>query len=121
MVAVFNKDVLSWYLITVKLKETVDANLNKSPPPGALPRWQALNRNLPLLTSGEAEAGSDALPPRQELERPGEVRIQVRSPAHSPKPQDPEWVVAIRGKLAQARAEEAACPWARLSVYRVPK
>ena len=121
MVAVFNKDVLSWYLITVKLKETVDANLNKSaPPPGALPLWQALNRNLPLLTNGEAAgAGGDALPPRQERER--EVKVQVQSPAHSPKPQDPEWVVAIRGKLAQARAEEAACPWARLSVYRVPK
>uniref|UniRef100_A0A0D9W6W3 Uncharacterized protein n=1 Tax=Leersia perrieri TaxID=77586 RepID=A0A0D9W6W3_9ORYZ len=122
MVAVFNKDVLSWYLITVKLKEAVDANLSKSPPPGALPRWQALNRNLPLITNG------DALPPRQEPEREqerspaaGEVRVQVQSPAHSPKPQDPEWVVAIRGKLAQARAEEAACPWARLSVYRVPK
>jgi hypothetical protein len=34
MVAVFNKDVLiSWYLITIKLKEAVDANLQKSPPP----------------------------------------------------------------------------------------
>lgn len=117
MVAVFNKDVLSWYLITLKLKETVDANLQKSPPPGALPQWQPLPRNLPLLTNGAP--GGEALP-RQERERPGGA-VQVQSPAHSPKPQDPEWVVTIRGKLAQARAEEAACPWARLSVYRVPK
>ncbi|KAG8082604.1 hypothetical protein GUJ93_ZPchr0014g46547 [Zizania palustris] len=103
MVAVFSKDVLSWYLITIKLKEAVDGNLSKSPtpPPGELPRWQALVRSLPLLTDG------------------GEVQSQ--SPRNSPRPLDPEWVVTIRGKLAQARDEEAACPWARLSVYRVPK
>ncbi|KAL5215609.1 hypothetical protein ABZP36_007010 [Zizania latifolia] len=117
MVAVFSKDVLSWYLITIKLKEAVDGNLSKSPPPGAQPRWQALVRNLPLLAD-VGEAGGEALQ-RQERERPGEV--QAQSPGHSPKPLDPEWVVTIRGKLAQARDEEAACPWARLSVYRVPK
>ncbi|KAL5214393.1 hypothetical protein ABZP36_003545 [Zizania latifolia] len=117
MVAVFNKDVLSWYLITIKLKETVDATLCKSPPPDALPRWQALNRNLPQLTNG-GEAGSEALL-LEERERQGE--LQAQSPEHSPKPRDPEWVVTIRGKLAQACAEEAACPWSRLSVYRVPK
>jgi hypothetical protein len=110
MVAVFNKDVLSWYLITLKLKEAVDANLHKSPPP----------RNvLPLVATG-------ALPLLQRQAEQGHaaaavVRSRAPSPAHSPKPQDSEWVVTIRGKLAQARAEEAACPWARLSVYRVPK
>ncbi|XP_066348926.1 UPF0481 protein At3g47200-like [Miscanthus floridulus] len=113
MVAVFNKDVLSWYLITIKLREAVDANLQKSPPP----------RDLPLrLTNGDAS--SPPPPPLQrqsEQDRPAATRSRALSPAHSPKPQDSEWVIAIRGKLAQARAEEAACPWARLSVYRVPK
>lgn len=33
MVAVFNKDLLSWYLITLKLKETVDAGLQNPPSP----------------------------------------------------------------------------------------
>lgn len=97
MVAVFNKDVLSWYLITIKLKEAVDANLQKSSPPPLLQR-------------------------QSEQDRPPATRSRAAlSPAHSPRPQDSEWVIAIRGKLAQARAEEAACPWARLSVYRVPK
>uniref|UniRef100_A0ACD5UTD4 Uncharacterized protein n=1 Tax=Avena sativa TaxID=4498 RepID=A0ACD5UTD4_AVESA len=115
MVAVFNKDVLSWYLITLKIKETVDANLKKSPSP----QWQSLplklrvaNGTTPGVVGGEA-------PTRQAQARLSPIPAQ--SPAHSPKPQDSEWVVTIRGKLAQARAEEAACPWARLSVYRVPK
>ncbi|GJN02411.1 hypothetical protein PR202_ga19757 [Eleusine coracana subsp. coracana] len=115
MVAVFNKDVLSWYLITLKLREAVDAaNVQKSPPPPP-PQWQP--RNLPLITNG-------ASPPLQrqgEPDRSAFARSRAQSPAHSPKPQDPEWVITIRGKLAQARAEEAACPWSRLSVYRVPK
>ncbi|XP_062183801.1 UPF0481 protein At3g47200-like [Phragmites australis] len=115
MVAVFNKDVLSWYLITLKLREAVDANLQKSSPP---PQWQP--RDLPLVPANGA-----LLPPfpRQEQDRPGATvaRSRAQSPAHSPKPQDSEWVITIRGKLAQARGEEAACPWARLSVYRVPK
>ncbi|CAM0903904.1 unnamed protein product [Alopecurus aequalis] len=110
MVAVFNKDVLSWYLITLKLKETVDANLKKSPSPS--PQWQPLRHNLRLVNGapGEEAFTRHTLSP-----------IPSQSPAYSPKPQDSEWVVTIRGKLAQARAEEAACPWARLSVYRVPK
>ncbi|KAJ1271784.1 hypothetical protein BS78_06G152600 [Paspalum vaginatum] len=110
MVAVFNKDVLSWYLITIKLRETVDANLQKSPSPQR-PLPQPL---LPLTNGGGGASSPPPLP-----SQPGRSRAQ--SPAHTPKPQDSEWVVAIRGKLAQARAEEAACPWARVSVYRVPK
>ncbi|XP_020195904.1 UPF0481 protein At3g47200 [Aegilops tauschii subsp. strangulata] len=113
MVAVFNKDVLSWYLITLKLKETVDANLKKSPSP----HWQALPRSL-LVANGTPGAAETLT--RQDRDQQAVVP-SAQSPAHSPKPQDPEWVVTIRGKLAQARAEEAACPWARLSVYRVPK
>lgn len=45
----------------------------------------------------------------------------VEVPAHSLKPLDPKWVITIREKLVQARAEERACPWARQSVYRVPE
>ncbi|XP_068656274.1 UPF0481 protein At3g47200-like [Aristolochia californica] len=33
MVAVFNKELLSWYLITLKLRETVDAGVPKELPP----------------------------------------------------------------------------------------
>jgi hypothetical protein len=115
MVAVFNKEVLSWYLITLKIKETVDANLRKSPSP----QWQSLPYKLRLANGTTSGGEGEALPRQAQAPRLSPIRAQ--SPAHSPKPQDSEWVVTIRGKLAQARAEEAACPWARLSVYRVPK
>jgi hypothetical protein len=115
MVAVFNKEVLSWYLITLKIKETVDANLRKSPSP----QWQSLPYKLRLANGTTSGGEGEALPRQAQAPRLSPIRAQ--SPAHSPKPQDSEWVVTIRGKLAQARAEEAACPWARLSVYHVPK
>ncbi|CAL5068765.1 unnamed protein product [Urochloa decumbens] len=118
MVAVFNKDVLSWYLITIKLREAVDANLQKSPPPQPQPR----PRDLPLLPLTNGAAASPPPPPASSPPPQRQPpRSRAQSPAHSPKPQDSEWVISIRGKLAQARAEEAACPWARLSVYRVPR
>jgi hypothetical protein len=46
---------------------------------------------------------------------------RTQSLAHSLKPQDSEWVISIRGKLAQAHAEKASCPWACISVYRAHK
>lgn len=33
MVAVFNKELLSWYLITLKLKETVESGLQNAQTP----------------------------------------------------------------------------------------
>lgn len=90
MVAVFNKELLSWYLITLKLKETVDAGLSKSQPNSPTPK-PAL-----LLTQGD--------------------------PAQPPIPHlDLEWVISIREKLDRAHKEESACPWAKISIYRVPK
>lgn len=37
MVAVFNKELLSWYLITLKLKETVEAGIQNSQQPYRYP------------------------------------------------------------------------------------
>ncbi|XP_029121761.1 UPF0481 protein At3g47200 isoform X2 [Elaeis guineensis] len=96
MVAVFNKELLNWYLITLKLKETVDANCARSQPttPGG--------RAPPLpITLG------DTAPPPQNL--------------NPPPPQDSPWVISIRDKLNQARQLECLSPWAKLSIYRVPK
>ncbi|MQM15321.1 hypothetical protein Taro_048263 [Colocasia esculenta] len=91
MVAVFNKELLSWYLITLKLKETVEAGLPRS------------------------LSGSPVL----QLE--GDQRWPELPPDDLPPPPEPEWVVAIRERLEQARQDEASCPWAKLSIYRVPK
>ncbi|KAG1363323.1 UPF0481 protein [Cocos nucifera] len=96
MVAVFNKELLSWYLITLKLKETVDANCPRSLPstPGTPSR-----KPPPLLTQG------DPAPPRNP----------------PPPPQDSPWVISIRDKLNQARQLECLTPWAKLSIYHVPR
>ncbi|KAJ6794783.1 putative UPF0481 protein [Iris pallida] len=88
MVAVFNKELLSWYLITLKLKETVESGLPKSHPSSPSP----------------AAAAADPPPPPPQL-----------------SPADAEWIVSIKEKLEQAQQEEASCPWARLSIYHVPK
>ncbi|XP_008779791.2 UPF0481 protein At3g47200-like [Phoenix dactylifera] len=88
MVAVFNKDLLSWYLVTLKLKEKVEGKSQPTTPASKAP---------PLLT----QAGEPAAPPNP--------------------PQDSEWVISIREKLEQARQLESFSPWAKLSIYRVPK
>ncbi|GAB2279632.1 hypothetical protein Dimus_014276 [Dionaea muscipula] len=36
-------------------------------------------------------------------------------------PHEPEWVVSIRKKLAEARQIEASSSWGNLSIYRVPR
>ncbi|CAL9137766.1 unnamed protein product [Musa acuminata var. zebrina] len=100
MVAVFNKELLGWYLVTLKLNETVQANLPRSQPstPGtpSRPPPLLLTRGEPIQEEDEA-ATADATPPES------------------------EWVISIREKLKQARNDEAGVPWARYSIYRVPK
>lgn len=104
MVAVFNKELLSWYLITLKLKETVEAGLPRSQPgsPAAPPQEK---EDLPL------HLPPDPLPPS----------LGQAADLHPSAPPEPEWVVAIRERLEQAGQDEASCPWAKLSIYRVPK
>lgn len=93
MVAVFDKNLLSWYLITLKLKETVEFTLPKSQPttPTTTPKPPL------LLTQGE------------------------QTPSLQNPPPDSEWVISIKEKLDQASQLESSSPWAKLSIYRVPK
>ncbi|CAK7337724.1 unnamed protein product [Dovyalis caffra] len=98
MVAVFNKDLLSWYLITLKLRETVESAVPKSP------------AGAPLLEFPEQ--------PQQELQKlqqtPSDsLQIVIKSDeenheeeeARSP---DFDWVISIKGKLDQAGQDDAA-------------
>ncbi|WOL12883.1 hypothetical protein Cni_G21651 [Canna indica] len=106
MVAVFNKEMLSWYLLTLKLNETVvQANHLRSQPstPGTPSKPPPL-----LLTRGEP-----IIPEQQQEE--DEEKAAVAAPLES------EWVITIREKLEQAAHEEVTVPWARFSIYRVPK
>uniref|UniRef100_A0A0A8ZUE9 Uncharacterized protein n=1 Tax=Arundo donax TaxID=35708 RepID=A0A0A8ZUE9_ARUDO len=101
----------------------VQGGRRRQPPKSSpLPQWPP--RDLPLpLTNGASPPAPAPLHCQDQDHRPGGTvaRSRLQPPVHSPKPQDSEWVFTVRGKLAQARAEEVACPWARLSVYRVPK
>ncbi|XP_057770125.1 UPF0481 protein At3g47200-like [Salvia miltiorrhiza] len=86
MVAVFNKELLSWYLITLKLNQAVETGLQNAQSPTNL---------TPLDFPGKK----------------GDEAAAAES----------EWVVAIKEKLEQARADDGACAWGKLSIYRIPQ
>ncbi|KAK7367570.1 hypothetical protein VNO80_09585 [Phaseolus coccineus] len=81
MVAVFNKELLSWYLITLKLKETLESGIPSSPNSG--------NRSIEF--------------PEQQLEK-----LQ-QEPTES-----------LQEKLEQARQDNVASSWSKLSIYKIP-
>ncbi|KAI3899215.1 hypothetical protein MKW92_012829 [Papaver armeniacum] len=97
MVAVFNKELLSWYLITLKLKETVEAAKAQSPTAS------------PLRLNGHQHRSTDPLTGIAEEEE---------DESNSP---DYEWVISIKDKLQQARQDEDSGSWAKLNIYRIPK
>ncbi|GMH06399.1 hypothetical protein Nepgr_008239 [Nepenthes gracilis] len=108
MVVVFNKDLLSWYLITVKLKETIEAGLENTPRSIGSPR-----------------------PPQQQQQQPpfelpqvvginGEIEKHEFDQSQANIPRESEWVISIREKLEQARRDEVSSSWSKLCIYRVP-
>ncbi|KAI3986942.1 hypothetical protein MKX01_039877 [Papaver californicum] len=97
MVAVFNKELLSWYLITLKLKETVEAAKAQSPTAS------------PLQLNGHQQKSTDPLTGIAEVDE---------EESNSP---DYEWVISIKDKLQQARQDEDSGSWAKLNIYRIPK
>ncbi|XP_039010544.1 UPF0481 protein At3g47200-like [Hibiscus syriacus] len=109
MVAVFNKELLSWYLITLKLRETVESGIPRSS--------TGTTRSLELPDDCEQQQHqhkqqSDSLqtPINEDVENCGEF---------DPSP-ELEWIISIQEKLDQARQDDAAGSWERLSIYRVP-
>ncbi|KAJ4966947.1 hypothetical protein NE237_018796 [Protea cynaroides] len=130
MVAVFNKEVLSWYLITLKLRETVGAGVEKSagstPSPSGdlqletpqqqLPQSEQHHRgppqHQPSLSDWHSKTinggGKNVVEEEEEEEEEG-------------NPLESEWVISIREKLEQAGQEHDAASWAKLCIYKVPK
>ncbi|XP_076952581.1 UPF0481 protein At3g47200-like [Bidens hawaiensis] len=102
MVAVFNKELLSWYLITLKLKETVDAGIPSSS--------RAIS---PPAHNNHPNQPSDAL------------RVEINGEPDSPKdrPTSPEsdWMIAVREKLELAKKDDVAGTWGKLCIYKVPQ
>ncbi|KAL9229786.1 hypothetical protein vseg_005217 [Gypsophila vaccaria] len=100
MVAVYNKDLLSWYLITLKLRETLN--------------------NVPRQLDGPLDNVDDQLaldPLRVAVDR--EIRGQGEG-SESESPREPEWIVSIKDRLEEAVNEDVAGSWAKICIYRVP-
>ncbi|KAJ6733165.1 PROTEIN putative (DUF247)-RELATED-RELATED, partial [Salix koriyanagi] len=110
MAAVFNKELLSWYLITLKLRETLESAVPTSSA-GALmlefpeqpqkeqeKQQQTPSDSLQIVIEGDGENHEDE---------------ETRSP-------DFDWVVSIKKKIEQAGQEDEAGSWSKLSIYRVP-
>ncbi|KAJ4817888.1 hypothetical protein LUZ62_030454 [Rhynchospora pubera] len=149
MVAVFNKELLSWYLITLKLRETVDLNISKSGPstPSNPPTTPIPTLPIPYsqpqilrLTNGESHHDREIIPdsdPNPNLNQeqkeetlallehaPPQINTGIRTVQSLPTiPRSPcdTWVIYIREKLKEAKDEEDRNPWSKLSIYRVPK
>ncbi|KAH7688856.1 beta-sandwich domain of Sec23/24 domain-containing protein [Dioscorea alata] len=114
MVAVFNKELLSWYLITLKLKETVEAGLPKSQPSTPTPSTQQPHPPLlpPLLLPQS---------PSQETQHNNDTTtLPPNGPNPSPTPKD-SWLISIQENLTQAQLYDSSSPWSKHSIYRVPK
>ncbi|GLT78869.1 hypothetical protein SLA2020_503880 [Shorea laevis] len=115
MVAVFNKELLSWYLITLKLRETVESGL-----PGTksleLPEQQ---QQLLLQKQQQAPADSLRIVIKGDEEKFKGIEEIPKSP-ESEKSPEYEWVISIREKLEQARQDDTAGSWGKLSIYKIP-
>ncbi|KAJ6288703.1 hypothetical protein OIU76_024646 [Salix suchowensis] len=110
MVAVFNKELLSWYLITLKLRETLESaaptssdgapmlEFPEQPQQEQEKQQQTPSDSLQIVIEGDGENHEDE---------------ETRSP-------DFDWVVSIKKKIEQAGQEDEAGSWSKLSIYRVP-
>ncbi|KDP31987.1 hypothetical protein JCGZ_12448 [Jatropha curcas] len=101
MVAVYNKELLSWYLITLKLRETVESAI---PTPSSGTQLVQFPEQ-PQQTPSELQ--------KQTPSEPDTIKDETASP-------DSEWVISIKEKLEEASHDEEANSWAKLCIYRVP-
>lgn len=118
MVAVFNKELLSWYLITLKLKETVEAGIQNLQSPTAAARSieYPSEQEQYHLVKQQQQQRSDSL--QIVISEDRNVDSVEEAEAKSP---EPDWVINIRERLEQARQEDVAGAWGKLSIYRVPQ
>ncbi|PWA84821.1 hypothetical protein CTI12_AA155880 [Artemisia annua] len=98
MVAVYNKELLSWYLITLKLKQTLDAGL-----PSTSRSVESLDNQQP----------SEALQI--------EINGDHEDPKEGPKSPESEWMITVREKLDTAQKDDVAGTWGKLCIYKVPQ
>ena len=109
MVAVFNKELLSWYLITLKLREAVESGVATTST--TTPSIEFPEQTQHLLQKQQQEQ-SESL--QIVIRNDGEICEEVENTP------DSEWVISIKEKLEQASQDDAASSWAKLCIYRVP-
>lgn len=106
MVFVFNKDLLSWYLITLKLNEAVKARTPRLQDP------TNSTRSIELATESEQN-----LLQKEQNEQSDSVQITLNdrniSVQDGLKSPESDWLISIREKLEQARHEDDGS-WAKL-------
>ncbi|QHO40698.1 hypothetical protein HN51_006711 [Arachis hypogaea] len=100
MVAVFNKDLLSWYLITLKLKETLESGIPASPNEGT---------------------GSTEFPEQHKLQQEPSEALHIGINEDEEKSAESEWVISMNEKLEQPNQDDAASSWAKLSINRISR
>lgn len=131
MVAVFNKELLSWYLITLKLKETVEAGLpSNAQSPSHDIRSIELSKEFHYHLQKQHQQLQHQLqlqqqPPSDSLqiavgndETAGNTVVDDEEGSKSP---ESEWVISIKEKLEHARTEEDAGSWGKVCIYRMPQ
>ncbi|KAL0377679.1 UNVERIFIED_CONTAM: hypothetical protein Sradi_3073400 [Sesamum radiatum] len=112
MVAVFNKELLSWYLITLKLNQAVETGLQNAQSP-------TNSRSIEFPETVQAHRQENQLSNSIQISAQDGETGQVEESSQA-KPVESEWVVSIKEKLDQAQHDEAAGEWAKLCIYRIP-
>ncbi|PKI33343.1 UPF0481 protein At3g47200-like [Punica granatum] len=129
MVIVSAKELLSSYLITLKLRETFGANLPKTStststdsagllldqqPHHHQPQDLSLRNQHqdPASTSVHVVIPND----KAEIKPIEEGRPDERTPSRG----KPVWIISIRDSLNQARQDDAARSWSKVWIYRIP-
>ncbi|KAF8012425.1 hypothetical protein BT93_I0549 [Corymbia citriodora subsp. variegata] len=107
MVAASSKELLTYYLITLQLRETVQSGLSKRSASTA--STESINHHRQRQQSQDHRV-------HELKQEPSEGK---NVPEGEPRPPKSEWVVYIK-ELQQAREDDVACARAKPSIYRIP-
>ncbi|KAM6540575.1 hypothetical protein CsatB_005022 [Cannabis sativa] len=118
MVAVFNKELLSWYLITLKLRETVESGVTTSTTATTPNSSKAIELfSHQNSVQKQEQKPSESLQVVLKNQDGDDVDHNIEEGLKSP---DSEWVISIIEKLEQAQQDDFVGSWAKLCIYKVP-
>ncbi|CAN8254812.1 unnamed protein product [Cochlearia groenlandica] len=109
MVAVFYKDMLSWYLLTLKIREKLENQNQES---------ELITHQDHNITISDQEEHNNNNNKKEDHTQSDPHKI-IQSPKETPTRVE-EWVVSISDKLEQANRDDDTSIWGKLCIYRVP-